>query len=286
MDRIRLLDEIQGLRGRLETVAGLLLSATPEDLTPESKRMHVRLLETGLDPRLSTAVLRRASKIDVPLERAVHHILSAAVRCGGPVERGLGQQVIAFVGPTGVGKTTTIAKIGAHLVLTEKRRIALVSSDGFRVAGAQQLEFYADILEVPFRVGHDRDAVAAAIASLHDAEVVLVDTTGRGGADAEGVDEIGRALGDDARVQRWLVLSAVASTMDNLSALKTFARLRPTGVVVTKLDEATSHGAVGTVLVRSGLPLRYLTDGQCVPDDLIAATRDAFPDLLLAGRAR
>lgn len=284
-DRTRLLDEIQGLRGRLETVAGLLLSSSPDDLPEEGRRMHLRLLETGLDARVATAVLRRAEKIDVPLERAVHHILSAAVRCEGAIGRGLGQQVIALFGPTGVGKTTTIAKIAAQLILQEKRRVSLVSADAFRVGGTQQLEFYADVLETPFHAAHDRESLARALSQSGDAEVVLVDTTGRGSADASGVDEIGKLLDGEHRMQRWLALSAVASTTDNLAALRTFSKLRPAGVVVTKIDETSAHGAVGTVVIRSGLPLRYLTDGQNVPDDLVVATRDTFPELLLEGRS-
>ena len=263
-----------------------LLANTPDDLSQAARLVHLRLIETGLDPHLATALVRRAIKRGGDLETALRDEISRAVPVGGGIESGAGQQVIALVGPTGVGKTTTCAKLAANLTLSERRSVALISADAFRVGGAHQLGFYAEILEVPFHSAHDRKSLLAAIRACGGAEIVLVDTTGRSGSDGEGVRSVGEMLDADPRVQRWLTLSAVASTVDNLGALRTFNRVRPSGLVLTKFDESHAHGAVTTVAIRSNLPLRYVTDGQTVPDDHEVADRDLLPRLLLEGTGR
>jgi len=286
VNRVSLLDELAGLRGRLETMTDLLLAAAPQDLSARGRRMHLRLTESGLDPRMATAVIRRADRVEGDEERALARTLAASIRPGGKLESGVGQQVIALVGPTGVGKTTTCAKLAAQLALSEGRSVALVSADSFRVGGAQQLGFYGEILEVPFHTAHDRGSLLAAIKRSGNAEVILIDTTGRGSVDAEGAQEIGDLLAADPRTQSWLVLSATSRIEDNLAALRNFARVRPSGLCLTKLDETASHGAGATVAIRSALPLRYLADGQTVPDDLHPASPDALARLVLEGRPR
>jgi flagellar biosynthesis protein FlhF len=287
VNRVSLLDELEGLRGRLETMTDLLLAAAPHDLSVRARRMHLRLTESGLDPRMATAVVRRAERSATDDDdRALVAALSASIRPGGALESGVGQQVVALVGPTGVGKTTTCAKIAARLALGEGRQVALISADSFRVGGAQQLGFYGEILEVPFHTAHDRPSLLAAIKRSGNAEVILVDTTGRGSVDVEGATEIAETLSADPRTQSWLVLSATSRIEDNLSALRTFARVRPSGLCLTKLDETASHGAGATVAIRSALPLRYLTDGQTVPDDLHPASPDQVARLVLEGRSR
>jgi flagellar biosynthesis protein FlhF len=284
VNRVSLLDELEGLRGRLETMTDLLLAAAPHDLSVRARRMHLRLTESGLDPRMATAVVRRAERSATDDDdRALVAALSASIRPGGALESGLGQQVVALVGPTGVGKTTTCAKIAARLALGEGRQVALISADSFRVGAAQQLGFYGEILEVPFHTAHNRASLLAAIKRSGNAEVILVDTTGRGSVDVDGATEIAETLSADPRTQSWLVLSATSRIEDNLSALRTFARVRPSGLCLTKLDETASHGAGATVAIRSALPLRYLTDGQTVPDDLHPASPDQVARLVLEG---
>jgi flagellar biosynthesis protein FlhF len=283
-NRASLLSELEALRGRLEMMTGALLRGVPQDLSAGAQRLHLRLSESGFDARLATALLRKAEKAADGVERGLDRALAAAVRCGGELELGVGQQIVALVGPTGVGKTTTAAKLAARWLLRRGCSVALLSADGFRVGGSTQLGFYGEILEVPFFAVHDRKSFRAAIAACGTTEVILVDTTGRGPSDSEGVDEIQRLLASDPRTQAWLVLSAVAKIEDHLAALRTFGRLRPSGLVITKLDETSAPGAVFTAAVRSALPLRYLTDGQTVPDDLRAAkgslvSRLVLPDL-------
>ncbi len=282
--RATLFDELRGLQGKLQTLTELLMANTPQDLSDEGRRVHLGLVEAGLDARLATAIVRRASRQEGPLEDAVRQEIVSNLAIGEPIRSGAGRQVIAFVGPTGVGKTTTIAKLAARLLLRERLRVRLASVDRLRVGGTYQLGFYAEVLGAPFSAVTDAGALARTIRTAADADVVLIDTTGCGGADREGAEEIGRILADTPDIKVWLVLSAVAKRMDNLASLRVFSRLDPSGLVLSKLDETPAHGGAITVAIRSGLPIHYLTNGQDVPEDISEATSSAIADLLLAGR--
>ncbi len=284
LSRTTLFDELRGLQGRLQTLTDLLMANTPRDLSAEGQRMHIRLVESGLDARMATVIIRRALEREMPLEAAVEAEISANVPIGQPIHEMSGQQVIAFVGTTGVGKTTTIAKLAARLVLHEKRSVALISADRFRVGGAHQLGFYAEVLSIPFHTVHNPVSLANAIKTERSSDVVLVDTTGCSSSDMEGVDEVSRLLAGQSSMQTWLALNAVAKRMDNLAALRVFSRLEPTGLIMTKLDETSAHGGAVTVAIRSGLPIHYLTAGQDVPEDISEATSKAVADLVLTGR--
>lgn len=276
-----LLEEIRGLSDRLGSMTDALLAQTPADLSRPAREFHLRLVESGMDANMATAILRRAEKAGDVREASVRDALADSIPVGGALERGVGQQVVALVGPTGVGKTTTVAKLAAHLTLNEKRAVAVISADSFRVGASQQLSFYTDILEVPFHTAQDETSFLRGVKGAGNAEVILVDTTGRGVADGEGVDDVARLLGSDPRTQSWLVLSANANLTDNLMALRTFKRTRPTGLVVTKIDETSQHGAIATLGIRAALPLRYVSNGQAVPDDLFSPTKHTVADLVL-----
>jgi flagellar biosynthesis protein FlhF len=174
---------------------------------------------------------------------------------------------IAFVGPTGAGKTTTLAKIAARAQLEHGRRISLITIDTYRIGAVPQLASYAAILGVPLTVAQTPDDLAAALERTADADLVFIDTTGRsplgGGVDAlrpfmerAGADEV------------YLVVSATTRLTDSLRAAGSFAQLGPNRLCVTKLDETEDHSAVPILSEATALPLTWLGVGQEVPDDL------------------
>ncbi len=189
---------------------------------------------------------------------------------------------IAFVGPTGAGKTTTLAKLAARAQLEHGQRVGLVTIDTYRIGAVPQLGAYADILRVPLEVAHTPEELSHALARLHDRDVVFIDTIGRSPLGG-GVDGLVPFLATAAADEVHLVLAATTRAEDSLRAARSFARLVPNRLVITKIDETEDYGALAAVSRATGLPLTWLGVGQEVPDDLEEATPERLAALLGAG---
>jgi len=194
---------------------------------------------------------------------------------------------IALVGPTGVGKTTTIAKLAATYKLREGKRVGLLTTDTYRIAAVEQLRTYAEIIGLPLRVVHSPTDMGDACAALADCDIILIDTAGRAPSDAGRLDEL-RALIDAARPhETHLVLSGAASQAVMLDAAARFASIRPNRVILTKLDEAVNLGILVNVMRRVSLRLSYVTNGQEVPDHIELGVASRLAERVLdAGAAQ
>lgn len=191
---------------------------------------------------------------------------------------------IAFVGPTGAGKTTTLAKLAARAQLDHGCRVGLITIDTYRIGAVPQLGAYADILKVPLEVAHTPEELSHALARLADRDLVFIDTIGRSPL-GDGVDALVPFLATAAADEVLLVLSATTRPGDSVRAARSFARLVPNRLVVTKVDETDDYDALTAVARATGLPLTWLGVGQEVPDDLEAATPERVSALLAAGAA-
>lgn len=180
--------------------------------------------------------------------------------------------IVALVGPTGVGKTTTIAKMAARYALRHgHRHVALVTTDNFRIGARDQLQTYGRILDVPVRSVSDPEQMLDVIESLSDRRLILIDTAGMG-ADNERFEEQVQMLRAAGRsLKTLLTLSATTEGAALERAQRLFSVTQPKACLLTKLDEAASLGPVISAVIHSGLPLAYLADGQRVPEDLHAA---------------
>jgi flagellar biosynthesis GTPase FlhF len=192
---------------------------------------------------------------------------TAAVR--GPIRLIPGRQtVVALVGPTGVGKTTTIAKLAALFQIRDERRVGLVTVDTFRIAAVEQLRSYAQIMDLPLVVARTPRDMPAALAQLADCELVLVDTAGRSPRDARQLAELQALLAETEADEIHLVLSAAAGSESLAVAAAAFAGVGAAALIVTKLDEAASLDWLPQLTRQHRLPLSYTTHGQNVPDDI------------------
>ena len=215
-------------------------------------------------------------------EPAVLAALRNDLPCGPAVASGRTvRTVAAFVGPTGVGKTTTLAKLAARLVLRQGRRVGLVTADSFRVGAVEQLATYARILETPLETVTAPAELPAALGRLHACDVVLVDTAGRAPRDDAHLAELAALLShhapDGTAVEAHLVLSVTAGPRSLAAAAARYGRLGVAGTVLTKLDEADGCGAAVDLLRNHApAPVRLLGTGQDVPDDLAAATPEGL----------
>ena len=179
-----------------------------------------------------------------------------------------GPHVVALIGPTGVGKTTTLAKLAANLKLRENRRVGLITLDTYRIAAIDQLRRYAELLGSPLKIANSVEDVTGALASMRDCEFVLVDTAGRSPTDTLKLNELRGMLEAAAPDEVHLVLSSTASQACIEFAIERFSQVRVDKIIFTKLDEAVHVGMVLNVVRKVNKALSYVTTGQNVPDDI------------------
>lgn len=255
------------------------------DTLVESVREELGPGESSDTSIVRTALLRHLGS-RLPCARATHQPPSPNTAT-----------VITLVGPTGVGKTTTIAKLAANYKLRHGRSVGLITCDTYRIAAVDQLRTYASIIGLPLQVVLSASEMRSAIAAArHEHEVVIIDTAGRSQFNTDRLDELAQTLGQAQPDQTHLVLSATTSESVMRRSLDAFAVLEPDRVIFTKLDEAETFGPLLNTLDRANQsrtdghePLRvsFLTTGQEVPDQIEPANPDRLARLILDGhRAR
>ena len=182
-------------------------------------------------------------------------------------------KIVFFVGPTGVGKTTTIAKLASYFILEKKLKVALITCDTYRIAAVDQLRTYANILDVPMQVVYTIDELNTAIKGYEGYDLVLVDTAGRSHRNAEQCEEVLHfindcKIGENFVKETYLVLSAVTKYKDLINITQVFGQLKNYSIIFTKLDETTCLGNILNMKLHTGVQLSYVTSGQAVPDDI------------------
>jgi flagellar biosynthesis protein FlhF len=255
------------------------------------------LLLAGVSPAITARWLEAttsfaASLGDSPGEGWLDHLKRSITReltVGGPIRTQPGDRhVVALVGPTGVGKTTTIAKLAAGFRIEARRRVGMVTIDTFRIAAVQQLKAYAEIMDLPMEVVERPDQMGQALDRLGDVDLVLIDTAGRSPRSDARIDQLVELLRTAQPDETHLVLSATSSPASVQSVIKGFAPIRPTAAILTKLDEAPYTAGIISAIVTSesfpGIPLSYLTNGQQVPDDIAIADAETLLSRLIPVR--
>lgn len=248
------------------------------------------LCDRGIDNDAAATIARFAAQqmterqISEPELRRQYltQTVASLVHTSGPLwTRGEAQKRVSLIGATGVGKTTTIAKLAAEAITQSGARVALVTIDTYRIAAVEQLKVYGDIMGLPVEVVLSPDQLQEAFRRHRDKDLILIDTAGRSPRDNVRIEELKQFLGADSGVENCLVFSATTEERIQRRALKAFSALPLSRLIFTKLDEADRCGAMINMSVRSNLPLAYMTNGQQVPEDLLGAEPQLVAELVM-----
>lgn len=269
----------------------LSMGALPEALLTQYLALQTAGVAVDLCESILGSVRDELDPSELSDQSIVEHAVARYLASLLPVVGGWGAQttscarprVIALVGPTGVGKTTTIAKLAATFKLRQNRSVGLITTDTYRIAAVDQLRTYANIIGLPVKVAMTSHEVEDAISSLSNMDVVILDTAGRSQLDRTRLDET-RALVDAARPhETHLVLSASCAEPVILKTLDRFSIMAPDRVIFTKLDEAVTCGVIPNVVRSASMPISYITMGQEVPDHIEPADANRLARLVLSG---
>ncbi len=290
-------DNVDSLRNEINELKELVKGAVQSGLhdkpaaTGKKKsgigQMMNALLARGMEPGPAEIVVRRALADYPPRDRSVtlEGFLGTAiadlVRTEGPVKRGGKQRRVALIGPTGVGKTTTIAKLAANHLLNRGGKVALVTIDIYRIAAVEQLKVYGEIMKIPVDVVLSPEDLAKVLARHQDKDLVLIDTAGRSPKDQASLQELAKFIRADWGIENHLVLSATTREAEMEGVIKRFGRLPVHSMIFTKLDECEHLGPLLNVHLKNKYPLSYLANGQRVPEDLVLAEPKGLARLIM-----
>lgn len=277
------------------------LSAAPQpsntptvSVPPELLDFHRRLVQHSVAEELAASLVRSVRDALRPEQlldpRAVDRQLADRLEpmiptAGGiSLDRNPGRPtIVALVGPTGVGKTTTVAKLAANYSLRERRRVGMITIDTYRIAAIEQLRTYAQIMDIPLAVAATPSQLSTAIADMRDRELILIDTAGRGQRDAEKIEELNQYFQLHHPDELHLVLAGTASERVLHQAIEKFGRLGVDRVIFTKLDEALGFGVILSCLQKANAKLSYVTTGQGVPEDIEIGTGGRVAQCIVKG---
>lgn len=265
------------------------------ELTDEIIRVMHDLVANGIEKKIARQIIREATFdlsnldkhdeqliLDKVAYRMVEAIQTKDLLEGVGAKAGKSSStVVALVGPTGVGKTTTIAKIASLGILEKGLRVGLINLDSYKVAAADQLATYAKIMNVPFRSVNNREELQQAIYDFASLDLVLIDTTGRSQKDQESLLQLRHMLATIDGCQSVLLISATTKDADLNEVVSRFKIFSPVGLVFSKLDETSVYGCLLNAQKKCHLPLLYFTVGQRVPEDIEKASAERVVDLIL-----
>lgn len=287
---VEIMNEIQQLKSLIQTMSNEKVDSNKEYPEPFAKvDDHLSAQEVSQSLRLVVMkeALKRWYNLDDTEKKEelilqwVKEILSeeiAGIDMGGITFQ---KKFINIVGPTGVGKTTTIAKIAADSVLKKRKKVALITTDTYRIAAVEQLRTYAKILNIPLEVVYSVDDFKKAKELFADYDLVLVDSAGRNFRNRLYVEELKKVIDFNDEVETFLVLSLTSKYRDMEAIYEQFSLINIQKLIFTKKDETSYYGAMLNMVAKYRIGVAYITTGQNVPDDIIEGSSERMIDMIV-----
>ncbi len=272
-----------------ESINNIPLHKEKYELTSSALREYNKILiNNGVNPKVSYEVLKKieedidlSNKDENTINEIVKYTLSEILGVPKPISFGKEQKIYFFIGPTGVGKTTTLAKIASNLVLNERVDIGLITSDTYRIAAVEQLRIYSNILQLPLEIAYNKDETIKAINKFKNKDIILIDTSGRNHNDLKQIQELNSILDSSDNKESFLLISANLdfNLLENL--INKYEFLEDFNLIITKIDESKNYGSFLNVKYLTQQKLSYYTVGQNVPDDIRLVNIEEMVDSLL-----
>ncbi len=230
---------------------------------------------------VKNSISREDMKDKFKIEKSLKDLIKSRIITSGPLKKGNKKKIVMFIGPTGVGKTTTMAKLGAIHSLREGSKVAFITIDNYRIAATEQLKKYAEIMRIPIHVVSDQKSFREIIAK-EKADIIMVDTSGRSHNNEMKIAEI-KSFADSVEYdfEKILCVSANTKKKDLNQIFKSFNVMQFDSIIITKVDETSYIGNVINVADKYNKPISYFTDGQEVPNDIHIANADEIVDLMV-----
>jgi len=247
----------------------------------KKSKLETELIENDVNENVVGNILKRIKCIDKDVNEREKVVI--AIKDMVSITQRKNDKIIVLVGPTGVGKTTTIAKLAGRFSLIDKKKVGLITIDTYRIGAVEQLRTYADIMNLPIKVVFSINDMEDAVKGMQSCDVILVDTTGRSSKNAMQISEL-RAFIDKLKIGNVnLVISCTTKNSDIKTIVKGYSPLNFDNVIITKLDETSTYGSILNIMQSAGKPLNFLTTGQNVPDDIKYVDEDKLARLILGG---
>ena len=258
------------------------------------KLLHNTMLENEVDEKYAKEIIDEIGQINkpnMPFDYALANIYQKMILKFGmpssiaPASNGI--KMVFFIGPTGVGKTTTIAKIASIFRVDQKKKVALLTADTYRIAAAEQLRTYANILEVPFRIIYTVEEIEKAMEDFKGYDYILIDTAGHSHQNTtqkESMSNLIHSVDDKVEKEVYLVLSATTKYRDLISIADSYKEMADYKLIFTKLDETTTLGNLLNLKLYTNADMSYVTYGQNVPDDIEEFNPQSTVKQLLGGK--
>ncbi len=282
--------ELEGLRIVVSEVLGSQMQKRVEGLPGDLLEDYQTLVGQGVDAQLAHRILRSVVEtlgtVGLGNRVAVMNLLrermeESLVVANPSMSRRYGQKIMMLVGPTGVGKTTTIAKLaGLARVRDEHQKTVLITLDTYRVAAVEQLRVFAKILNIPLEVAVSHQDFLECLERHKEADLILIDTAGRSPKDKAGHDELMAMTRGAMKIETHLVLAAPVAESVLMDTIRRYQSFPIHNVILTKLDESSTFGGIYNLLCQTEIPVSYLSAGQRVPEDLELATQQRLVDLV------